>query len=93
MKIKVDEGFCNAIQAACFEVDARKSIITFMLSTGMDISTEQFKKYQDEYNEFFVKAEMLKAQLENQYIKPLYDGKDYSWVLDYSTCEVTVSER
>lgn len=93
MKIKVDESFCNAIQAACFEVDARKSIITFMLSNGMDISTEQFKKYQDEYNEFFAKSELLKAQLENDYIKPLSNGKEYSWVLDYSTCEVTINER
>lgn len=89
-KIIVDHDFVTEIQKNSIEAEARKNIISFMISQEMNINCEQFKQYQDEYVEYFTTYEMLKDQLYKLYIQPLQINSEINWELDYSNDELTL---
>ena len=87
--IMVSEEDHNMVQKADIEMSSRMNLITFIMSRDMDIDTEKFKKYEDEYQEKFFEFEKAKTYIFNKYVKGL---NATSWSLDYESCELTYEQ-
>lgn len=92
--LKVDnQELINLIEGLHYETEARKDIITFYITNGMDMTSEAWQSYNKEYREFFVQYSEAKTQLEDLFIKknPELDGRAYTrWNLDFATGNLTV---
>lgn len=87
MEIEISKELRNKIENLQYEVEARKDLISYMLSSNFNTDSEQFKKYETEYHNFFVEYNKAKNELVETYLK----GIDYnSWNLDFATCIVKV---
>lgn len=88
--ITLDEDFCNEIQRLSFEVESRKSIINSIFDLHKDdpdssvLTSPSFKRYQNEYTEFFAEYEM-KKEVVNTFIPDFLKEHQLSWNLDFST--------
>lgn len=80
------------IESLNYELEARKSLLTFAMGKGMG-ETEAFNKYHDEYREFFMKFEVAKQDMYDTYIAEKWDGKNVDWCLHYSTAEIEITEE
>jgi hypothetical protein len=84
--IKVSEEDRNMVQRADIECSARANLISFMISNNMDISSENFQRYQTEYQEKFLAFDEAKSLIEKKYLKGVNAS---TWSLDYKTCELS----
>ena len=91
-KIIISEEDRDFIQRLDIEMSARQNIISFMLSSGMNTDTEQFKNYQNEYNEYFLQFDKAKREIvEKKYIeKEAKNLVGLPWVLNYSSREIVI---
>lgn len=89
--IKIGEDVRDHIQALQYEVESRKDLLAHMIQTGTDTGSEAFKRYEKEYQEYFVQYNIAKEALQNQVLSPQVEGKLISWNLDFASCEVTCS--
>lgn len=89
--VTVNEEVRDKIQALQYEVESRKDLLAHMIQTGTDIKSEAFRRYEREYQEFFVQYNMAKETLQNAVLAPKVEGKLVSWNLDFASCEVTCS--
>ena len=80
------------IESLGFEVEARRALIEAMLRQGADITGESFRKYHDEYREFFVQFETEKKEFEQKFVLPRAKEGLLNWTLDYQTGEVALSQ-
>ena len=90
IKIVIPEGTSNYIESLQYEVNARKTLLSFCIDKGMDINGETFKKYHDEYVEFVAKYEIAKKELSDTFVAPTYPGA--KWSLDFDSNTLTVIE-
>lgn len=89
--IRIGEDVRDHIQALQYEVESRKDLLAHMIQTGTDTSSEAFKRYEKEYQEFFVQYNIAKETMQNTALAPQVKGKLISWNLDFATCEATCS--
>lgn len=75
------------------EVEARKELISFMLTNNMDCGTSQFLKYQKEYLDFFTKYQAKKQEFEMNIRTSILEKNEklISWNLDFNTRELTLT--
>lgn len=90
-KINVPEDLSSYIESLHYEVNARSSLLTFAMSKGMG-ETDAFKKYHDEYREFFMKYEVAKQELYDNFIKKDWHGKNVDWSLDFGSHAIVITE-
>lgn len=86
--IRIPENVNNHIQAMQFEVESRKDLLAHMINSGVNITSDTFKAYEKEYQEFFVKYNLAKDEMQSTHLVPAVDGKLISWNLDFASCEV-----
>ena len=91
IKVTIPEDIRDTIQALQFEVESRKDLLAHMISTGIDLTSDTFKSYEKEYQEYFVKYNLAKEDMQNNCLKPAVDGKLINWNLDFASCEVTLN--
>lgn len=87
VNVRIPEDVRDDIQALQFEVESRKDLLAHMINTGVDTTSDGFKRYEKEYQEFFVKYNIAKEDMQNKILKPAIQGTLLSWNLDFSTCE------
>jgi hypothetical protein len=85
----VAQDLVAPLEAAGYELEARKEIIKEMLALDMDTETEAFSRYQRELVEYKTKFELLKAEFETNVVKALWPNA-VRWNLQYSSCELVV---
>ena len=90
-KIIISAEDRDVVQKADVEMSARLNLISFMISNNMDITSEQFNRYQEEYTKYFLEFGKAKKALENKYIVPIYGTKTVEWALSYDDCELTLN--
>lgn len=90
--IQVPHQLSTYIESLGYEVEARKSLITFAMEKGLT-ETEAFKVYHNEYREFFMKFEIAKQDLYDKYIREKWDGKNVEWHLHYSTAIIEITKE
>lgn len=84
--IIVSEEDRNRVQKADIEAASRMNLIGFMISRNMDISGDQFKKYEAEYQAAFMEFEAAKEHITDTYLNGI---NAITWDLDYESCELT----
>lgn len=87
-----DKELVTKLEATNYEVESRKEVIAFMLGSNYT-NSEAFKLYQDEYQKFFMEYNLLKARLEELYVKPVVNtDQRVDWNLDFQTGVLTIYE-
>lgn len=92
--IKLPQDKINHIQKLDTEMSARRSLISFMISNGMDVSNQRFKEYQQDYEQAFLLFETAKAEIEQEYVDKNLNSsyqQKLSWDLNYRTNILTIS--
>lgn len=84
--IIVDTLDRDVVQKADVETTSRMNLISFMISRNMDISGEQFARYENEYKEAFLAFEAAKEHIVKKYLSGV---NATNWNLDYESCELT----
>ena len=93
----IPEDIRNITQRANIERDACRDIIVYIMSNKVDIPKERFDEYQKDYDEKFMAFEQAKSIIHDKYVRPFLDSQgvaansNYSWNLDYNTCEIEVT--
>lgn len=92
--IEVNRSLVDYIEGLQYEVNARRDIITFMLSNNMDTSSDAFGRYHLEYQEFAIQYQEAKKQLEGTFItdelKKELGCVRLGWNLDFESGKLTV---
>lgn len=92
--VKVDSNIVSDLQRLSVEVESRKDLIAFMIQNGMDLESDKFKQYEDEYKKFFLEYSLAKTKFESEFCKPeaAKEGKQLQkWDLDFGSEEVTLT--
>lgn len=86
-KVIINTELCEKIKKLQYKVESRKEVISYMLN-NKNIDSEQFEKYQEEYENYFQLYNEAKQELVDTYI-----GKNTSvnWNLEFKTCELTIN--
>ena len=88
IKKVLGEEVVTTIEKYSYEFEARKSVITEMISQDMDINTPAFEKYQKELVKYKVLYETAKKEIENTYVADIEGWTN--WTLDYGTRVLTI---
>lgn len=89
--VKVEnQELVNLIESLQYEVNARKELISFMLSTDMSMDTHAFERYNKEYMDFYIQYNEAKNQLQKMYVYTAVENP-ISWNLDFETSEITIT--
>lgn len=89
-RIRLDETFCNELQSLMYQVQCRAQIVRDILTGSVAVDSEMFKKYHDEYQEYFMYYELKKANMLETYVP---EGlRDFSWNVDFSTQELILTK-
>lgn len=89
--ITIPEDICNQVKKANVEKDSRRDILTYIMQYNIHIPTEQFDRYQKEYDEKFLAFEEAKNNIEKEYVMPATNGRALNWSLNYSNCVVSIT--
>lgn len=89
--IKISQELSNYIESLHYELSARQDLLSFLVRNNLQES-EGFKRYHEEYIDFYTQYQLAKSNLENDILIPLIGGK-FSWTLDFSSQEVTIIEE
>lgn len=88
--IEVPEAVVNFIQRLDVECQSYKNIISYILThEDMNITTERFKQYQEDYQNTLYAFEIAKQEFEKKYVSILH-FKNISWNLDYKTKKIII---
>lgn len=88
--IEIPEAVVNFIQRLDVECQSYKNIISYILThDDIDITTERFKQYQEDYQNTLYAFEIAKQELEKKYI--FNNFINYTWNLNYKTNIITIT--
>ena len=91
-KFKIDSALSEAVEARQLELTGLERLYWSTISTtSYVIPQEKIKALQDEYIKVNAEYEMLKTKINNLIPGEYLDPK-YTWSLDFTSNEVTVSE-
>lgn len=85
----IDQEDIDLLQKLGLEKESRQNIISYIISNGFNIHTQEFQEYNNEYFQFYKQFEEQK-----EYIISKYLGKNYQrpWNIIYSTRELIYEE-
>lgn len=94
MIIHVPEEMVNYIEGLQYDLEGLKDLITRISTLNVndaenetDLNSFWLQKYLDKNLEY----RYAKQELEKDFIKPMLSNiKNYSWNLDFNSCEVTI---
>lgn len=90
-KIKITAEENAALEKLHYEVNARKSLLSYIITT-MPKDNSYFKQYHEEYLELHKQYEKLKLNISQKYVIPAFMDKAVTWELNFDTCELIVTE-
>jgi len=85
----LDEEIVANVERYAYEYEARKSVISEMLSQDMDTSTKAFNDYQKELVKYKALFEAEKKEIENNFVAEVENWRN--WNLDYKTRTLTIT--
>lgn len=89
-KIKLNENEVIEVQKANVEMEAKRGVLAFMITSGTSLEDENYKKYEESYTASFKEFERLKHNIETTYVKSKYPNA-INWSLDYNTNELLIN--
>ena len=85
--VHVPEAVRDQIQAAQYEVESRKDLLSYMATGGVDIHGESFTAYHKEFQDYFVQLQIAKDCLQKEILEKAVPGRLIHWDLDFNTCD------
>lgn len=82
-KIILNEGICNYIESLQYDLEARKTIIAFMLQNDFNVNSKSFKAYQEGFRQALIKYDVAKNELQKRY------GIKGKWTLNFAERELS----
>jgi hypothetical protein len=82
-----DREFINELERLQYEVEAKISIIAYALS--MNIDSERFIEYQNDYVNTFKKYQDKKSEVERRFVRTVVQNPN-KWNLDFKSGEIVI---
>lgn len=85
--IIVSQDEVDELEKINMELNSRKNLILFLITQEIDENNHFLKKFQEEYDSYFIQFEQLKKQLQNKYLDQnniVY----HNWELNYYSREL-----
>jgi hypothetical protein len=91
--IELDQEIVNTIQKLDFEVKAREFIIRTIIESKNEINPETFKKYHEEYVDYFSQFEMAKQMVSTELVPEPLRIHSIQWVVDYTSKTLNITQN
>lgn len=92
---RIDDDIVSLVECSNYVVDGSKNVILQLLSNeNIKLNDELFNKYIRKYEEDYISYEIIKNQLDYEYISDLVESfnlKNIQWTLTYASKELLIS--
>lgn len=87
-----DNKTIDYLHALSIEVEARKELISFIITSNLNCDTTQFTNYNKEYMDYFAEYSVGKKKFENS-LKAMLNSNEklVSWALDFDSAIVELT--
>ena len=84
--VKVSQEDSDFLESLQFEVNSYQSLLEFMISGGINIDNDNFRKYHNEYIAKHTAYETAKREVSSKYLGEWQDKSE--WSLNFETGEI-----
>ena len=84
-----DKKFVDDVANFYYEVNGRRELISYMLNNDMRTDTPAYRRYHQDYMNYYIQYVKMKDELENKYVYAEIDNP-ISWNLDFETYEIVI---
>lgn len=94
-KKRIDDDIVSLVECSNYVVDGSRNVIVQLLSNeNIKLNDELFNKYISKYEEDYISYEIIKNQVDYEYISDLIESfnlKNLNWTLTYATKELYIT--
>lgn len=94
-KKRIDDDIVSLVECSNYVVDGSRNVIVQLLSNeNIKLNDELFNKYVSKYEEDYISYEIIKNQVDYEYISDLIESfnlKNLYWTLTYATKELYIT--
>lgn len=90
--IDVSTDLVNYLERLDYDQQATRFLLIDAVERGLD-NGATFERWEQKYRESYAAFCVAKAEVEREYVLPLFGDKKVAWNLDYHTCKLTVVEE
>ena len=84
-----DRDFINELEKLQYEVESRKFILAYMINSDMNIKSNGFKEYQEDFYKIFKNYQIKKQEVEQKFIRPKINNPKF-WNLNFQSGELEI---
>lgn len=94
-KKRIDDDIVSLVECSNYVVDGSRNVIAQLLSNeNIKLNDELFNKYISKYEEDYISYEIIKNQIDYEYVSDLIESfnlKNLNWTLTYATKELYIT--
>lgn len=94
-KKRIDDDIVSLVECSNYIVDGSRNVIVQLLSNkNIKLNDELFNKYISKYEEDYISYEIIKNQIDYEYVSDLIESfnlKNLNWTLTYATKELYIT--
>ena len=94
-KKRIDDDIVSLVECSNYVVDGSSNVIVQLLSNeNIKLNDELFSKYISKYEEDYISYEIIKNQIDYEYVSDLIESfnlKNLNWTLTYATKELYIT--
>lgn len=94
-KKRIDDDIVSLVECSNYVVDGSRNVIIQLLSNeNIKLNNELFNKYISKYEEDYISYEIIKNQIDYEYVSDLIESfnlKNLNWTLTYATKELYIT--
>lgn len=94
-KKRIDDDIVSLVECSNYVVDGSRNVIIQLLSNkNIKLNDELFNKYISKYEEDYISYEIIKNQIDYEYVSDLIESfnlKNLYWTLTYATKELYIT--
>lgn len=94
-KKRIDDDIVSLVECSNYVVDGSRNVIVQLLSNkNIKLNDELFNKYISKYEEDYISYEIIKNQIDYEYVSDLIESfnlKNLNWTLTYTTKELYIT--
>ena len=94
-KKRIDDDIVSLVECSNYVVDGSRNVIVQLLSNkNIKLNDDLFNKYISKYEEDYISYEIIKNQIDYEYVSDLIESfnlKNLNWTLTYATKELYIT--
>ena len=95
LKKRIDDDIVSLVECSNYVVDGSRNVIVQLLSNkNIKLNDDLFNKYISKYEEDYISYEIIKNQIDYEYVSDLIESfnlKNLNWTLTYATKELYIT--